>query len=185
VERERSCFFARVVEIPCAGDYRNCNGCLLNHPKIKEVVMRSSTVFLGVLALAFAFALSAHAQGYGYGMGPGMMGGYGGGYGHGYGMGPGMMGGYGGGYGHGYGMGPGMMGYGYGPGYGRRPQSQACRSFFNETQGLRKDLMNKKFEYSEALQNPKTSEDALSNLENQIDDLEGKIQAKNTKGCWW
>jgi hypothetical protein len=158
--------------------------------------MRPLAVFLGVLAIVLAFNIPVHAQGYGYGygMGPGMMGGYGG-YG-GYGMGPGMMGGYGygpgmGGYG-GYGMGPGMMGgygygggYGPGAGYGPHPQSQACHTFLNETQGLRKDLVEKRFEYSEAMRNPKMTTEDLAALQKQIDALQEKIQAKNTQGCWW
>jgi hypothetical protein len=101
-----------------------------------------------------------------------MMGGY-----DGYGMGPGMMGGYGyGGYG---------PGYGPGRGYGSRPQSETCHNFMNETQGLRKDLMAKRFEYSEAMREPKTSRETLSTLEKQMDELQDKIQAKNTRGCWW
>jgi cytochrome c553 len=70
-------------------------------------------------------------HGGGYGMGPGMMGSYG------YGMGPGMMGGYG--------MGLGMMGPGY------HGESEACQKFLDENAGLRKELYNKRFEYSEAL----------------------------------
>jgi hypothetical protein len=112
----------------------------------------------------------------GYGMGPGMMGGNGG-----YGMGPGMMGGYGG-----YGMGPGMMGpgYGTGPGYG---QSEECQKFLDETTGLRKELYNKNFEYSEVVRNPKTTPETAANLEKEVRELQEKINSKAPRGyyCPW
>jgi cytochrome c553 len=113
----------------------------------------------------------------GYGMGPGMMGG-------GFGMGPGMMGGYGmgpgmmGGYG-GYGMGPGMMGPGY---YG---QSEACQKFLDENAVLRKELYNKRFEYSEALRNPKTTSETSAKLEKEIRKLQEKIYKNAPQGCWY
>ncbi len=144
----------------------------------------------------------------GYGMGPGMMGGYGGGYGMGpgmmgpgwgggYGMGPGMMGGYGNGYGRGpgmmgpgwgggYGMGPGMMGpgwggrQGYGQGYG---QSEECQKYFDETAGMRKELNNKRFDYYEALRNPKTKPEEVTKLEKEIWELQQKIYSKAPAAC--
>ena len=103
----------------------------------------------------------------GYGMGPGMMGG---GYGHGYGH--GMMG-------RGYGWGPGMMGRGY---YGQSPE---CQKFFDENAGLRKDLHNKRFEYSEAYRNPKTTPETIVKLDREIRELYEKIRAKAPQGCWW
>jgi hypothetical protein len=146
--------------------------------------MKYLVMVIGIPVLFAAFIVSAQAQGYGYGMGPGMMGpGYGG-YG-GYGMGPGMMGrGYGG-YG-GYGAGPGR-GYANAPGqgYGAQGQTKACRNFLSETQPLRKDLMVKNFEYSEALRNPKADPKTLDSLEKEIADLQEKIEAKNTQGCQW
>jgi hypothetical protein len=164
-------------------------------------------VLASVLVLLFAIVAIANAQGPGwwgggmigggqggYGMGPGMMwGGQGGnycpncgqylgprgGYG-GYGMGPGMMGGYGG-----YGMGPGMMGgyggYGTGPGYG---QSEECRKFLDETAGMRKELHDKRFEYSEALRSPKTTTETAANLEKEIRELQDNIYKKAPQGCW-
>jgi hypothetical protein len=129
----------------------------------------------------------------GYGMGPGRMGGYGGGYGPGmmggwggrgpgyggYGMGPGMMGGYGGGYG------PGMMGgYGAGPGGGSYA-SPECRKFLDATAGLRKELSNKRFEYSEAYRNPKANQETILQLEGEIADLQDKIAEKAPLGCGW
>jgi hypothetical protein len=112
----------------------------------------------------------------GYGMGgPGMMGGYGG-----YGMGPGMMGGYGG-----YGMGPGMMGgyggYGTGPGYGH---GEECQKFLDETAGMRKELYDKRFEYSEALRSPKTTTETAAKLEKDIRELQDNIYKKAPQGCW-
>lgn len=108
----------------------------------------------------------------GYGMGPGMMrrGGMMGGYG----MGPGMMHGYGG-----YGMGPGMMGPGY------YQQSEACQKFLDENAGLRKELNNKRFEYFEAVRNPKTTPDAAAKLEKELRELQEKIYAKAPQGCGW
>jgi hypothetical protein len=106
----------------------------------------------------------------GYGMGPGMMGGQGG-----YGMGPGMMGGQGG-----YGMGPGMMG-----GY---VQSEECQKFLDDTSKQRKELYNKRYEYSEAFRDPKTSPEEIAKLEKEIRGLQEEIYKKAQKapqGCWW
>jgi mono/diheme cytochrome c family protein len=136
----------------------------------------------------------------GYGMGPGRMGGYGGGYGRGmmggygggYGMGPGRMGGYGsgygpgmmGGYGGGGGYGPGAMG-GYGAGPGNGYGSPECRKFLDATAGLRKELSNKRFEYSEAYRNPKANQETILRLEGEISDLQDKIAEKAPLGCGW
>jgi hypothetical protein len=127
--------------------------------------------------------------GYGMGgmmMGPGMMG-YGGcgnmGYG-GYGMmRPGMMG-YGGQgmMGHhqtmhgGYGMGPGMMGYG-GQGY----NAEAYQKFMDETLELRKKMHTKKFEYSEALRNPKTTREDIIKMEKEFQELQKEMYEKRQK----
>ena len=122
-------------------------------------------------------------QGYGgYRMGPGMMGsgqqgwnycpycgqylGKGGGYG--------MMGG---GYG-GYHMGPGMMGPGY---YG---QSEACQNFMNDTSEQRKELMNKRYDYFEAIRNPKTTPETAAQLEKEMREAQEKIYSKAPQGCW-
>ncbi|MGO9417202.1 MAG: hypothetical protein ACLP51_18940 [Syntrophobacteraceae bacterium] len=99
-------------------------------------------------------------------MGQGMMGG-------GYGMGPGMMGG------GGYGMGPGMMGPGY---YGYSPE---CQKFYDETLTLRKELHDKRFEYFEAVRNPKTTGETVTRLGKDIEELQDKIYAKAPLGCEW
>ena len=109
-------------------------------------------------------------------MGGGMMGGgmMGGGM-----MGGGMMGGgmMGGGM-----MGGGMMGGGMMGGYSH---SEECQKFLDETAGLRKELYNKRFEYSEAYRNPKTTAETLVQLEREIHDFQKKIYAKAPLGCGW
>jgi hypothetical protein len=98
-----------------------------------------------------------------------------------------QMGGYGPGYGPGYGMGPGMMG-GYGPGprgYGQGGQNEVCQKFLDDTAGLRKELHNKRYEYSEALRNPKATSESIASEEKAIRELQEKIYAKNPQGCWW
>ena len=94
----------------------------------------------------------------GYGMGPGMHGGYG--------MGPGMM------------RGPGMMGPGY---YG---QGVDCQNFFDETADLRKDFHNKKFEYMETIRNPKANPESITKLQNELNEIRGKVLSKAPQGCF-
>ena len=92
-------------------------------------------------------------------------------------------------YAQGPGMGPGMMGgYGYGPGprgYGQGGQNEACQKFLDETAGLRKELHNKRYEYYEALRNPKAKPEDIAKEEREIRELQEKIYAKNLQGCWW
>ena len=145
-----------------------------------------------VFALSYAPGPGMMGPGYGgYGMGPGTMGGqqdwqycpYCGrplGPG-GYGMGPGMMHGYGRG---GYGMGPGMMWGGYGRGHGNWQQSEECQKFLDENAGLRKELNNKRFEYFEAVRNPKTTAESAAKLEKELRDLQEKLYSKAPQGCW-
>ena len=134
-----------------------------------------------VLAIGLATAGSyAYSQGNENGSGYGMM--SGGGYGMMSGGGYGMMGG---GYG-GYGMGPGMM-YSYGDnggGYNHRGatgfgqngwSSEQYQKFMNDTVDLRKEMNNKRFEYQEALRNPKTTRQQLSKMEKEMIDLRDKI----------
>jgi len=137
--------------------------------------MRKLVIALAVVGiLAIGAAAFAYGPGWwgggsmmGRGMGYGMMGGS---------MGPGMMG-----YGMmGYGMGPGMMGGGYGP--GRSYATNAYdRKFLDETKNLRKQLNGKRFEYFEALRNPKTTPDTIAKLEKEITELQKNIYAKASK----
>ena len=79
-------------------------------------------------------------------------------------------------------MGNGMMGNGMMGGYN---QSEECQKFLDEAAGLRKELHNKRFEYSEAYRNPKTTPETIVKLEREIFDLQKKIYAKAPLGCRW
>ena len=101
-------------------------------------------------------------------------------YGPGYRMGgPGMMG-WGPGRGYGWGRGPDMWGYHY-----NKRFTEVCQKFMDETVALRKEFFNKRFDYYEALRNPKTGTETLSKLEAEMADLNQKIWGKNPHGCWW
>ncbi|MFZ5907077.1 MAG: hypothetical protein ACOYVJ_06660 [Nitrospirota bacterium] len=147
-------------------------------------------IYAVTLFLVLALSVSASAWG------PGMMWGeqdwnycptcgqYVGPSGGGYGMGPGMMRGGRHGMMGGYGMGPGMIGdyYGRGPGYYQR--SEECQKFFDQSAELRKELNEKRFEYAEAMRNPKTTGESLAKLAKEIYDLQGTIYSKAPRGCW-
>ena len=94
-------------------------------------------------------------------------------------MGYGMMGGGMMGRGN---MGHGMMGGGMMGGY---YHSEECQKFLDDTAGLRKELYNKRFEYSEAYRNPKTTPEAIVKLEREIYELQKQIYAKTPMGCGW
>jgi mono/diheme cytochrome c family protein len=94
--------------------------------------------------------------------------------GSGYGMGRGMMGGYG--------MGRGMMDRGMMGGY---YQSEECQKFLDDTTSLRKELYDKRFEYSEAYRNPKTTPEMIVKLEREVLELQKKIFVKAPLGCRW
>lgn len=135
---------------------------------MKKVLIGLTVVTLLALG-AIAYAHGPGGWGGEYMMGPG----YGG---HMYGSGNHMMG-------YGMGSGYGMMGSGYrmGPGYGNHMYGQygaETQKFLEETADLRKELNSKKFEYTEALRNPKTDPETITKLENQITDLQDKIFAK-------
>ncbi len=90
-------------------------------------------------------------------------------------MGPAMMGGSI--------IGPGMMSPEMWRDYlTRNPE---CQKFLDDTVGLRKDLHNKRFEYFEAIRNPKTTGETVSKLEKEIRDLQELIYAKAPLGCRW
>ena len=143
---------------------------------MKKVVLVITMVMLGCLLL---FSTDARAQ-----SGPGW-GGYDddfycpscGRYGDsrgGYGAGPG----YGGGWGTGPGMTRGWRGY-------RQPPNEACQKFLDETAGLRRELYMKRYDYREAVNDPKTKPETLSKIEKEILDLQQKIRDKNPSACWY
>lgn len=101
-----------------------------------------------------------------------------------------MMGG--GGYGMmmgGYGMGPGMMeDYGFNrgghhypgaAGFGRNNwTSEQNEKFLDDTVELRKAMHDKRFEYMEAVRNPKSTRQQLTMMEKEMIDLRDKIYDK-------
>ncbi len=93
-------------------------------------------------------------------------------------MGQGMMGGQGimgqGMMGQGM-MGPGMMGQGMDPGMMWEYKAESYKKFLNDTADLRKELHNKKFEYFEALRNPKTKPETITKFEKEMRELQDKI----------
>ncbi len=66
----------------------------------------------------------------------------------------------------------GHMTGGFGPGYG------TDRKFLDETTDVRKELHNKRFEYSEATRNPETTADTLAKMEEDIYSLQDKVHEK-------
>jgi hypothetical protein len=81
-------------------------------------------------------------------------------------------------------MGPGMTGgYEMGPGY--YTYSPDCQKFYDETAAPRKELHDKRFEYFEAVRNPKTTGEAAEKLEKEIQELQKKIYSTAPLGCRW
>ncbi len=110
-----------------------------------------------------------------------------------YAHGPGRGGGYAcPGYGDGYHM-MGPRGYG-GHGYGGQMMGWRGgydQKFLDETADLRKELNSKRFEYFEAVRNPKTDPETVTKLEKEIGELQGKLYEKAPRGtrgfggpCW-
>ncbi len=94
-------------------------------------------------------------------MGPGMM--------NGRMMGPGMM--------NGQMMGPGMMGMGCnGIMWNMTPQQQ--QEFMNQTRALRKQMMEKRFDYMEAMRNPATTPQDLAKIEKEMLELRAQMMDK-------
>ena len=98
------------------------------------------------------------------------------------------------GWGRGYMMGPGYghMGQGYGPGYGDCGGPGACvgaggtldQKFFDETADLRKEMHQKRFDYMEAVRDPKTDEKTIAKLEKELGELQEKIHEKAPEGAY-
>ncbi|MEW6108257.1 MAG: hypothetical protein AB1632_03675 [Nitrospirota bacterium] len=107
-----------------------------------------------------------------------------------------------------YAHGPGWIGGGQygpgcencmgGPGYGGHMRgwsgTEEQKKFLEETADLRKELHNKRFEYSETLRNPNASTETITNLEKEIRELQDKIHEKAPRsyygksggyGCRW
>lgn len=93
---------------------------------------------------------------------------------------------------HGPGWGQGyMMGEGYGPCSGPGGGPAACfggaendEKFLDETAELRRELHQKRFEYREAVRDPKTEEQTVATLNKEIDELQRKISEKAPKGAY-
>ena len=124
-------------------------------------------VFVGLLILTM-IALGAIAYAHGPG---GLYGGY-----H---MGPG--------HGHSYNM----IEPGY-SGHMRGWTGNYDQKFLDETADVRKGLNNKQFEYSEAVRNPNTKPETITQLEKEIRELQDRLYAKAPQGtnrgfvmpCW-
>lgn len=71
----------------------------------------------------------------------------------------------------GYGMGHGMM-WSY-------ERGNDYQKFLDETVALRKQFLEKRFAYNEALRNPETRPDVLVKLEEELVELEKKIYEKS------
>jgi len=60
--------------------------------------------------------------------------------------------------------------------FGAGPRTD--RKFLDETTDVRRKLHNKRFEYSEAARNPKTTADNLAKLEKEVYSLQDKVHEK-------
>jgi len=159
----------------------------------KSIIISVVLLFSGAAVVFARGGYGGYGMGYGPGYGGHMMGYYGGGYG-GYGMGPGMMGyGYGMGpgmMGYGYRMGPGMMGYGpaYGPGWqgyapnltdAQRAKLDAARDkFFQETEGLRDKIQNKRAALYDELRKAEPDAGKVTKLQKELSELRGEFDLK-------
>lgn len=76
-------------------------------------------------------------------------------------------------------------------GYGACEGNGACggpygydNKFLDETSDLRKELHAKKFEYMEAVRDPKADDKKIAKLEKEIDELQDKIHEKAPKRAY-
>jgi hypothetical protein len=98
------------------------------------------------------------------------------------------------GWGRGYTMGPGygQMGMAYGPGYGYCGGPGSCfgvggaftQRFLDETVNLRRELNQKRFDFMEAIRNPKSDNKTIARLEKEMDQLQEKIYEKAPEGAY-
>ena len=122
-------------------------------------------IITSLLAVALVSGLAyAHGSGYGMGGNGGQMMGYGMMGGH-----HGMMGGSNGGYGNC----PGAAGFNQ-----NSWNSEQQQKFLNETAGLRKEMMDKRFEYMEAQRNPQITRAELMDMEREMMNIQEKIHQK-------
>jgi hypothetical protein len=92
----------------------------------------------------------------------------------------------------GYMAGPGYNHMGQGYGYGECGGPGACagagstlnKKFLDETSDLRREMNQKRFEYMEAIRNPKTDEKTIASLEKELDELRAKIHEKAPEGFY-
>ncbi len=77
-------------------------------------------------------------------------------------------------------MGSGDGGHMMGPGYGHMYGNQGGydQKFLDETVDERKELHQKRFEYMEAVRDPKTDDKTVTKLEKEITGLQEKLYAK-------
>jgi hypothetical protein len=107
-----------------------------------------------------------------------------------YAYGPGWGGGFFGCPGYGYGYGPQMMGPGYGPAAGWRGAYD--QKYLDQTADLRRQLNDARFDYQEAVRNPKTSPETVAKLEKKIGALQDRLYTNAPRGahggyvmpCW-
>jgi hypothetical protein len=136
--------------------------------------MKKLVITLAVAAAILTFGAAVYA--YGPGWGSEFLGCPG------YGYGPQMMGpGYGG-----YGHGPQMMGPGYG-GYGGPSagwHGTYDQKYLDQTADLRKQLNDTRFDYMEAVRNPKTSPETVAKLQKKLADLQEKLYAQTPRGTY-
>jgi len=64
-------------------------------------------------------------------------------------------------------------------------QSEACQRFLDETSDLRKELLDKRFAYHEAIRDPKTDPEEVIKLEKELEELQNKISSKRPPECIW
>jgi hypothetical protein len=83
----------------------------------------------------------------------------------------------------GYGYGNHMVRSGYGgPMMGWRDGYN--QNYLDETADVRKELNTKRFEYFEAIRNPKTTPETVTKLEKEIGELQNKLYAKAPRGTY-